>query len=69
MFYIVHTTDEADAMLRRLNSVASKPKSTGLFEDIPIIGESGLARNLQWKEKVKNAVKRNSTEFWQQVCM
>ena len=56
-------------MLRRLNSVSSKPKSTGLFEDISIIGESGLARNLQWKEKVKNAVKSNSREFWEQVRM
>ena len=56
-------------MKRRLNSVASKPTSTGLFEDISIISECGLARNLQWKEKVINIAKRNSTEFWQQVCM
>ena len=69
MFYIVYTTDEAEAIKTRLNSVDSKPRSTGLFEDISIISECGLARNLQWKEKVKNAVKRNSTEFWQKVCM
>lgn len=69
----VHTIDEADVIRRKRQSIDRRQRlrSNGLFDNIPIIGESGLARFLLWKQRVTNAVnesEKDRDQFWTEVC-
>ena len=67
--YIVHITDAAEVMQRERNSIDHRLKSERLFDQIPVICESSLARKLAWKRKVNKAVKGEEDRFWTEVAM
>lgn len=67
--WIVHITDTAEVMQRERNSIDHRLKSERLFDQIPVICESSLARKLAWKRKVNKAVKGEEDRFWTEVAM
>ena len=66
--YVVHSTDVSDVIQRKQSSINYKPTVKKLINSIPIIHQSGLARNLAWHIQVGKAAEGESDTFWKQVC-
>ena len=69
MFGIVHSSDVADVIrrkLERLDSIAAT-NDKGPLDAFSVIYQSGLARQISWQAQVEEAVKDENDEFWRKV--
>lgn len=71
LMWIVDSTDagEPEDTQNEQESIENGPTTGGVFDHIPIISESSLARKLAWKSEVKRAVKDETEHFWEKVVI